>query len=76
MGEANFIHCLTGWIPEQIPLEKVYTDHIWKLLLNVLPNWKLPQPPPPPPATEASSTEIKSEIFFRKRLWRRIFLVI
>eukprot|EP00111_Clytia_hemisphaerica_P008007 TCONS_00023273-protein len=45
MGEVNFIHCLTGWMPELIPLDGVYSDKIWKLLLQVLPNWKLPQPP-------------------------------
>ena len=44
-GESNIIHCLTGWLPEPIPLKYGNTTEIWKLLLKVLPNWKLPPPP-------------------------------
>lgn len=47
-GDMNIIYCLTGWLPEQIPLNKCYDEQMWKLLLQLLPNWKLPQPTPPP----------------------------
>ena len=43
----NFVHCLTGWLPEPVPLDKLYTSQLWTLLLKLLPNWKLPQPKPP-----------------------------
>lgn len=44
IGDVSIIHCLTGWLPEPIPIENLYTDNMWKLLLKLLPNWKLPQP--------------------------------
>ena len=44
MGDTNVIHCLTGWLPEPIPLRYGHTSEIWKLLLNILPNWKLESP--------------------------------
>ena len=56
IGDMNIIHCLTGWLPEPIPLSASYYDQVWKLLLNVLPNWKLPQPTPP---QEVNNIEIK-----------------
>jgi len=46
-GDVDFIHCLTGWLPEPIPLEKIYNKDVWQLLLKLLPHWKLPQPTPP-----------------------------
>ena len=42
MGDCNIIHCLTSWLPEPIPLRYGHTGEIWKLLLEILPNWKLP----------------------------------
>ncbi|XP_065057122.1 androglobin-like isoform X2 [Rhopilema esculentum] len=41
MGDSNMIHCLTGWLPEPIPLRYGHTAEIWKLLLDILPKWKL-----------------------------------
>ncbi len=51
MGDCNIIHCLTGWLPEPIPLKYGHTEEIWNLLLEILPHWKLP----PPPAQNAES---------------------
>lgn len=48
IGDVSIVHCLTAWLPEPIPLEKLYTERVWKLLLNLLPNWKLPKPPAAP----------------------------
>ena len=45
MGDSNIIHCLTGWLPEPIPLKYGLSQEIWQLLLDILPNWKLPNPP-------------------------------
>jgi len=44
MGDTNMVHCLTGWLPEPIPLRYGHTSEIWKLLLSILPNWKLESP--------------------------------
>ena len=41
MGDTNIIHCLTGWLPEPIPLKYGHTSEIWNLLLKILPHWKL-----------------------------------
>ena len=47
LGDVNFVHCLTGWLPEPVPLDKLYAGQLWSLLVKLLPNWKLPQPKPP-----------------------------
>eukprot|EP00794_Sanderia_malayensis_P000438 gene438-1079_t len=44
MGDTSIIHSLTGWLPEPIPLKYGHTDEIWQLLMDILPNWKLPTP--------------------------------
>lgn len=63
MGEVNFVHCLTGWLPEEIPLDSVYRDQIWQLLLKLLPNWKLSLPTPSTPQyVNGSIVDIKSRI--------------
>lgn len=54
----NIIYCLTGWLPEQIPLNKCYDEQMWKLLLQLLPNWKLPQPTPPPEEHAGNSKSV------------------
>ncbi|XP_066285114.1 androglobin-like isoform X10 [Branchiostoma lanceolatum] len=46
-GEASIIHCLTGWLPETIPLQYGHQDKVWLLLKDVLPEFMLPEPPPP-----------------------------
>ncbi|XP_019639273.1 PREDICTED: androglobin-like isoform X4 [Branchiostoma belcheri] len=46
-GEASIIHCLTGWLPETIPLQYGHQDKVWLLLKDVLPEFTLPEPPPP-----------------------------
>ena len=45
LQDFHVIYCLLGWLPELIPLSKKYEDGIWQLMLNNLPNWKLPPPP-------------------------------
>jgi len=70
MGETNFVHCLTGWLPEQVPLDTVYRERIWKLLLKVVPNWKLPQPPPSKPSDDQASLDVKCMFCkVKKREW-------
>lgn len=57
-GDITVIHCLTGWLPEAIPLQYGHLNEVWQLLKTVLPEWKLPEPPelekPADPAAEAA----------------------
>ncbi|KAJ8315589.1 hypothetical protein KUTeg_007739 [Tegillarca granosa] len=41
-GDCNIIQCLTGWIPESIPLQYGHINEVWELLKSSLPEWKLP----------------------------------
>ncbi|KAL3881172.1 hypothetical protein ACJMK2_027629 [Sinanodonta woodiana] len=41
-GDFSVINCLTGWLPEAIPLQYGHISEIWDLLKNCLPEWKLP----------------------------------
>lgn len=43
-GDFNVIECLTGWVPETIPLQRGYQGDVWSLLKNLLPEFKLPDP--------------------------------
>ncbi|XP_050993813.1 androglobin [Labeo rohita] len=40
-GEFTVIHCLTGWIPEIIPLKSWYTGKIWEFLRDNIPQFHL-----------------------------------
>ncbi|KAL1253800.1 hypothetical protein QQF64_016029, partial [Cirrhinus molitorella] len=40
-GEFTVIHCLTGWIPEIIPLKSWYTGKIWEFLRDNIPQFEL-----------------------------------
>ncbi|XP_026196445.1 androglobin [Anabas testudineus] len=37
MGELNFIHVLTGWIPEISPIKSNYLGKIWEFLQDTIP---------------------------------------
>ncbi|XP_037585425.1 androglobin [Cebus imitator] len=41
LGEFTVIHALTGWLPEVISLHPKYTDKVWELLKEILPEFKL-----------------------------------
>ncbi|CAL1548032.1 unnamed protein product [Lymnaea stagnalis] len=41
-GDMTVIHCLTGWIPEIIPLQFSHVNEVWDLVKSSLPEWKLP----------------------------------
>uniref|UniRef100_A0A8C6AVK3 Androglobin n=1 Tax=Monodon monoceros TaxID=40151 RepID=A0A8C6AVK3_MONMO len=41
LGEFTVIHALTGWLPEVISLHPGYTDKVWELLREILPEFKL-----------------------------------
>ncbi|XP_058522922.1 androglobin isoform X1 [Ochotona princeps] len=41
LGEFTIIHALTGWLPEVISLHPKYTDKVWELLKEILPEFKL-----------------------------------
>ncbi|OWF38911.1 Androglobin [Mizuhopecten yessoensis] len=41
-GDCSIIQCLTGWIPESIPLQYGHINEVWDLLKGSLPEWKLP----------------------------------
>ncbi|TRY99192.1 hypothetical protein DNTS_001990 [Danionella cerebrum] len=40
-GEFSIIHCLTGWIPEIIPLKSWYKEKIWGFLRDNIPWFQL-----------------------------------
>ncbi|EDV24483.1 uncharacterized protein TRIADDRAFT_56318 [Trichoplax adhaerens] len=52
-GDFSPIQCLTGWLPEHIPITSESSDRIWDLLKSVLPNWKPPSPATDTPAEAA-----------------------
>ncbi|XP_004674193.1 PREDICTED: androglobin [Condylura cristata] len=41
LGEFTVIHALTGWLPEVISIHPTYTDRVWELLKEILPEFKL-----------------------------------
>ncbi|XP_042795964.1 androglobin isoform X7 [Panthera leo] len=53
LGEFTVIHALTGWLPEVIPLHPGYTDKVWELLKEILPEFKL---------SDESSSESKTTV--------------
>uniref|UniRef100_A0A8C6QYC0 Androglobin n=1 Tax=Nannospalax galili TaxID=1026970 RepID=A0A8C6QYC0_NANGA len=57
LGEFTVIHALTGWLPEVIPVHPGYTDRIWELLKDILPEFKL---------TEELSSESKIAVLDNK----------
>ncbi|XP_070569023.1 androglobin-like isoform X9 [Ptychodera flava] len=42
-GDVTVIHCLTGWLPETIPLQYGHINQVWELLKTLLPEFKLPK---------------------------------
>ncbi|XP_077977911.1 androglobin-like isoform X2 [Glandiceps talaboti] len=42
-GDVTVIHCLTGWLPETIPLQYGHINQVWDLLKILLPEFKLPE---------------------------------
>ncbi|XP_056150126.1 androglobin [Lampris incognitus] len=42
MGEFNFIHALTGWIPEILPIQSRYMGQVWELLKDTIPEFTYP----------------------------------
>lgn len=57
-GEFSAVHCLTGWMPEVIPLQSGHYDEIWSLLRQVTSNFKLPELAPEKPAeSDAAKAE-------------------
>ncbi|XP_076467316.1 androglobin-like isoform X4 [Babylonia areolata] len=45
-GDITITHCLTGWLPEAIPLQQGHLGEVWDLLKGMLPEWHLPEPEP------------------------------
>ncbi|KAH3725435.1 hypothetical protein DPMN_051268, partial [Dreissena polymorpha] len=41
-GDVSIVSCLTGWLPEAIPLQYGHIHEVWELLKGVLPEFKLP----------------------------------
>ncbi|XP_017568480.2 androglobin isoform X1 [Pygocentrus nattereri] len=41
LGEFTVIHCLTGWIPEIIPLQSRYVGKVWEFLKNAIPRFQI-----------------------------------
>ncbi|KAK3803170.1 hypothetical protein RRG08_067346 [Elysia crispata] len=42
-GDVTVLQCLTGWIPEAIPLQQGHMKEVWELMKNTLPEWRLPE---------------------------------
>ncbi|CAB3995944.1 androglobin-like isoform X3 [Paramuricea clavata] len=40
-GDFSVVQCLTGWIPEVIPLRHEHSNELWESLGKILPHWKL-----------------------------------
>ncbi|XP_007255726.3 androglobin isoform X1 [Astyanax mexicanus] len=41
LGEFTVIHCLTGWIPEIIPLQSRYAGNVWDFLRGAIPDFQV-----------------------------------
>lgn len=48
-GDFSVIQCLTGWLPETIPLQYGHLPEIWNMLKQALPEFKLPELEPEKP---------------------------
>uniref|UniRef100_UPI003AB0B0BB androglobin n=1 Tax=Centroberyx gerrardi TaxID=166262 RepID=UPI003AB0B0BB len=42
MGEFTFIHTLTGWIPEIVPIQSRYVGKVWEFLKDTIPKFTYP----------------------------------
>ncbi|GFS08049.1 androglobin-like [Elysia marginata] len=42
-GDVTVLQCLTGWIPEAIPLQQGHMKEVWELMKSTLPEWRLPE---------------------------------
>ncbi|XP_076825894.1 androglobin-like isoform X2 [Clavelina lepadiformis] len=68
IGDYFVMHCLTGWLPETIPLQYSHNENLWELLKKVLPEWKLPEEKPTEhesdvtPASAVSSKKNESSV--------------
>eukprot|EP00118_Oscarella_pearsei_P014950 m.131375 g.131375 ORF g.131375 m.131375 type:complete len:567 (+) comp38042_c0_seq23:4956-6656(+) len=60
-GDCSFVHVLTGWVCEPIPIRSGHKDPMWKLIKAHLPRWtppseeenlEKPDPEPPVPAAK------------------------
>ncbi|KAK7132938.1 hypothetical protein R3I94_014983 [Phoxinus phoxinus] len=62
-GDFTVMHCLTGWIPEIIPLKSWYTGKIWEFLRANIPQFQLEDESSEEKTTTTDSnvTDIKSE---------------
>ncbi|XP_062043267.1 androglobin [Lepus europaeus] len=45
LGEFTVFHALTGWLPEVISVHPKYTDKVWELLKEILPEYKMTDEP-------------------------------
>ncbi|KAM4633802.1 androglobin [Polymixia lowei] len=43
MGEFTFIHALTGWIPETVPIQSKYMGKVWEFLKDTIPKFTYPK---------------------------------
>ncbi|XP_035827266.1 androglobin [Aplysia californica] len=58
-GDMTVLQCLTGWIPEAIPLLPSHMAEVWQLMKKALPEWTLPEQEweKPPETTDVTSKE-------------------
>jgi hypothetical protein len=42
-NDASVISCLTGWIPEPLPLRFGHMSEVWKFLKETLPKYQWPE---------------------------------
>ncbi|XP_063712017.1 androglobin-like isoform X5 [Symsagittifera roscoffensis] len=54
-GEQSVMQCLTGWLPEPVPVMSSYMDKIWDLLKTSCPEFTLPDPNDPKPGGDLSN---------------------
>ncbi|XP_066533235.1 androglobin [Hoplias malabaricus] len=56
LEEFTVIHCLTGWIPEIIPLQSRYVTKVWEFLKDAIPKFQLMEES----TTSAGCTAVKN----------------
>jgi hypothetical protein len=39
-NDSSVIHCLTGWVPEPLPLRFGHISEVWKFLKETLPKYQ------------------------------------